>query len=778
MRPHSFLLTALLLASCTPRSGGGGGGFFDPDAAADHDVAGGDDAATAGDVSAADVVDPTDAPTGGDVVISDDVSASCVGDASCGAGRFCDMGTCRAQVCTPGAASCRGAVAITLCDPRGASQVEMPCPGGSACMGGRCQAPRVCEPGASRCAAEASREVCTPDGTAYLVVACASGERCSGGVCAASQVCSPGARSCGADGQLRTCNELGTGYAAMSCGATPNATTSCQDGRCVANCTAGFANCDGETSNGCEVELASSAANCGSCNNACSAGRSCVSGACVTAGPMANFRVASLLATGCAVVDHGGVTGDDRGPIAAGSGVLLVSGDTATARINTVTRAVERAGGITDFISSNLRSGQIVSFASASGALFPGGTGGSAAAVVVVDPATGLPTGAPLRLSQPINLQVGAGFFAGWDRVVVFAQPTLWNVNLTNGQVDSLGPFNLQTYAACENGGVWGVAETQGAETDLVYVESSTTIARRRVSTGARSAVGAFSNLGDMCGIAVHPASGQWFFHYESSSQFGPAGDELAGWCPATFSMGGPACSPPSLDCGGSCINPMSDATHCGRCGNACPSGQTCSSGVCAASPGGYARSTPAISWIDACALPGVTRVLPSVDDSVATTTLPFLNFLFFGQRASAARISSNGFLSFDPAAGAATAGLIPNVSSPNAVIAPFWVDLRTGPSGVCYATSGSAPSRSFIVQWQAATHFSGGGGPNTFQLRLNEADNSIDFVYQSAVNAPSGYNLTVGIESWDGRSGDAVCAGFTACSTITPSSRYRFTPR
>jgi hypothetical protein len=44
-----------------------------------------------------------------------------------------------------------------------------------------------------------------------------------------------------------------------------------------------------------------------------------------------------------------------------------------------------------------------------------------------------------------------------------------------------------------------------------------------------------------------------------------------------------PGCSVGFQDCDGVCANPSTDPRHCGACGNACPDGQFCTSGSCAA---------------------------------------------------------------------------------------------------------------------------------------------------------------------------------------------------
>jgi hypothetical protein len=484
MKILRLVLPLALAAACTPRAGGGGGFFIDPDASTSDDAANtgndainpGSDVVSAGNDAGSpgnDVSEGADAP-----VATDTGSGACTGDESCGAGRFCEGGTCLPQVCMPFTATCSGASTLSVCDPRGAGRMEAPCPGGAACVDGRCQSPRVCEPGAVSCASQTGRRICTPDGTGYMVVNCASGQLCTGGLCMATQVCSPGVTTCAPDGQVQRCNESGSGYTTMACGTAPNATIACMNGQCVANCAANFANCDGDRSNGCEADLSTS-------------------------------------------------------------------------------------------------------------------------------------------------------------------------------------------------------------------------------------------------------------------------------------------------------------VTNCGACGRACTTGQACTAGVCGAGPtGGYTRSAPTLAWIDACTLSGMTRVLLSVDDSAYATTLPFTTFRLWGRAASTMTVSSNGAIAMNSST-LGIGGDLPATAT-TAVVAPWWMDQRTSTSGVCIGVSGVAPSRSYIVQWTAATNYGDSRGPLTYQVRFNEGTNTIDFVYNAMVTPPSNYYPAVGIANWDGSMGAVVCSGITAmttCSTVTAGTRIRFTP-
>ncbi len=68
-------------------------------------------------------------------------------------------------------------------------------------------------------------------------------------------------------------------------------------------------------------------------------------------------------------------------------------------------------------------------------------------------------------------------------------------------------------------------------------------------------------------------------------------------------------------------------------------------------------------------------------------------------------------------------------------IIAPFWDDLSDSQGNVYYQTIGSAPFRTFIVQWDKRPHFQLAGdtvGTITFEMKLFESQNKIEFHYKN----------------------------------------------
>ncbi|MEV4185654.1 S8 family serine peptidase [Streptosporangium canum] len=135
-------------------------------------------------------------------------------------------------------------------------------------------------------------------------------------------------------------------------------------------------------------------------------------------------------------------------------------------------------------------------------------------------------------------------------------------------------------------------------------------------------------------------------------------------------------------------------------------------------------------------------------DDAAQPVTLPF-TFPFYGGGYTSGWISSNGFLNF--AASSTTAGnsALPSAAAPNAAIYPYWDDLvLDDQSGVYTATIGTAPKRTFVIEWRNARFYSDAAPRISFSTLLGE-DGSIGFRYRGITSErASGTSATVGIES------------------------------
>ncbi len=242
---------------------------------------------------------------------------------------------------------------------------------------------------------------------------------------------------------------------------------------------------------------------------------------------------------------------------------------------------------------------------------------------------------------------------------------------------------------------------------------------------------------------------------------------------------------------------PPPDVSTTPRCGDRmCQAGETCSScpmdcGTCPSTGGpNYRRETTTATFVDACTLPGATRLLASQDDRSMPVPAP-LAMTLFGlpvPTGTPLYVSSNGFIASMSSDDSMTfVGRIPNAAAPNGVVAAYWADLVLGTDGVCVATLGAAPSRRLVVHWKNAQFFSGNDanppeGRANFEVVYNEADASIDFLYDTIMGQPMAAptRAAVGVENPTGSGGLAVCSGGHAndmpaavpCTAVTSGTR------
>ena len=145
----------------------------------------------------------------------------------------------------------------------------------------------------------------------------------------------------------------------------------------------------------------------------------------------------------------------------------------------------------------------------------------------------------------------------------------------------------------------------------------------------------------------------------------------------------------------------------------------------------------------------GDTPLALTGDDAATSVPLPF-PFFFYGQTYNTAFVSTNGNLNFQAANTTFSNTAIPSTATPNAAIYPMWDDLNvvSGTGSMWTRTTGTAPNRSFLVEWRNVDFF------NTtlrvdLEAQLNE-DGTIVTRYRNIDTDPreQGNSATVGIEN------------------------------
>ncbi|MEV4168152.1 S8 family serine peptidase [Nonomuraea sp. NPDC049709] len=162
----------------------------------------------------------------------------------------------------------------------------------------------------------------------------------------------------------------------------------------------------------------------------------------------------------------------------------------------------------------------------------------------------------------------------------------------------------------------------------------------------------------------------------------------------------------------------------------------------------------------------GTTKVDLTGDDEHRAITLPFA-FPFYGRTYTTGTVSTNGFLTFGRAWSFPSNVPLPAAGDPNAGIYPYWDDLALdeGEGGLYTATLGTAPNRTFVLEWRGARFYA---GPErlSFEALLGE-DGSIGFRYRDIGSShAAGEEATIGIESADGTDALEYAANRAAIAT------------
>lgn len=236
---------------------------------------------------------------------------------------------------------------------------------------------------------------------------------------------------------------------------------------------------------------------------------------------------------------------------------------------------------------------------------------------------------------------------------------------------------------------------------------------------------------------------------------------------------GGPVC-PEWTRCNGRSLTPGVQCVPAWPAGVACDPSEFLPANTCVAPnvcnrvgtstitrcvPPPFTESSAAITFEDACANGTIVPGLTDLDEgnTLSALTLPFV-FDYFGAGYTEVWASTNGYAVLGPGGPVnATFGLPAFGEGP--AIAPFWDDLVMDGPGARLCTQ-ALPNDRFVIEWENA-YRSGrfGAPPNpmrlTFELILNGADGSVDFVYRtlepsSGPNAEvaNGLNAHLGLQS------------------------------
>lgn len=176
--------------------------------------------------------------------------------------------------------------------------------------------------------------------------------------------------------------------------------------------------------------------------------------------------------------------------------------------------------------------------------------------------------------------------------------------------------------------------------------------------------------------------------------------------------------------------------------------------------------------------------------DDITQDNLPIgFTFNYLGTNYTTMGVSTNGWASFVGALAGASQNGNTNLyltTGPNLSVGPWWDDLWS--DSIVYRTTGTPGSQVFTIQWNSITYFTGATQRISFQLKLYEGTNVIEFHYGTVVpgTVSASESASIGIEGATGGNGnylDAVTGSyycgqyFMQAATKWPTRYYRFTP-
>jgi hypothetical protein len=152
-------------------------------------------------------------------------------------------------------------------------------------------------------------------------------------------------------------------------------------------------------------------------------------------------------------------------------------------------------------------------------------------------------------------------------------------------------------------------------------------------------------------------------------------------------------------------------------------------------------------------------------DEATANVTLPF-SVTLEGTSYSTLTLSTNGWIEFGGnTAGSAdfTNGCLPVSNHTNPFLAAYWDDLQPFGTNIRYGTVGTAPNRTFIVDYEV-DQFSGpeGSDDTRMQVQIHERSSLISVRYRDSQNNANGQSATIGFQ---GAGGSAASAYPITCN-------------
>lgn len=256
--------------------------------------------------------------------------------------------------------------------------------------------------------------------------------------------------------------------------------------------------------------------------------------------PSYHFQGDTFTVENFAIVDHDGITGDDRGGIAVTDDHVYIVGDDFTARYDLdLTNGVQLQG--MDGLFTDLSTNQLYTLYNTNdGTAQPVFQNSDQPVFNAVrrlnDDLTFANDSVVLDRTFSLNQNYnGNVMFSGAGMLLIYSgdDEHVYKIDLFTGLTEDLGQTNLDFYYS-ENWASWGIAEYDGTNYSVLYrSDIDANIHRKVLPDGPNTVVSNFTDMSDMASIAYSSTNDRWYFHFEGGSQLN-GNSETLGYADAT----------------------------------------------------------------------------------------------------------------------------------------------------------------------------------------------------------------------------------------------------
>lgn len=159
----------------------------------------------------------------------------------------------------------------------------------------------------------------------------------------------------------------------------------------------------------------------------------------------------------------------------------------------------------------------------------------------------------------------------------------------------------------------------------------------------------------------------------------------------------------------------------------------------------------------------------PLADEGYANAVPIGFSFTYNGSTTyTTVAISTNGFISFGALSDSYVTNNLKNgAAGQRPIVAPLWDDINLqSTNNLKYTTTGTAPNRVFTVEWlNARWGFGASAACISFQVKLYETTNWIEFAYKQESGTPVSPSASVGLTSTGTGNNNFISLGNTSAA-------------